>query len=132
MNLYFTADFCTDGDYSFNSPDELFNPKAPLYKGADIDYICDVDNDSEFKHISLKATGEDNACRWALRDLLENMMCSISTCKYYLVKDLYNLLYYFYDGLWDDKNQDKVNCLSGNYAGTQVSLHMRKNEERNS
>lgn len=125
MKLMFVADFHTDGDFSFRNFDKLFNKNNSMYKGAEIEYVHI--HDGEYIHVHLSADGESNACRWALRDLLEEMMCSICTHKHYLVKQVYDCLYYFHDGLWGDMNQDKNRCMSGNYDGTYLVLYMREN-----
>ena len=126
MNICFKAHFYTDGDYSFRKDrlDFLFEKDSPLYKGATIRYFYEhVDEEIS---ICLVADGNENGCRWALRDLLEALMCSISTIKYWLVRDLYDLFYYFYEDLWGELNQEKVKELYGNYDGTILNLKMEE------
>ena len=124
MKSIFIAHFHTDGDFCFRNFEELFNKNSSLYKGAEVDYINI--HDGEDIYIRLHTHGEPSACRWAIRDLIEHMICSISTHKYYLVGELYEKLNYFRDGLWGDMNQDKEAYMSGNYDGTYLALHMRE------
>ena len=88
MKLLFDAEFHTDDDFGFRELE--FDKNARMYEKAKIDYMYD-DTGCERIYIKLNAEGDENACRWALRDLLEDLMCSIDTFKYYLVKDLYDL-----------------------------------------
>lgn len=125
MKLLFIADFHTDGDFCFHDFDKLFDKNSRMYEGAEIEYVNI--HDGEHIYIRLHASGDANACRWAIRDLLEKMICSIRTHKYYLVGELYEKIYYFHDGLWGDTNQDKDTSMSGNYDGTYLALHMREN-----
>ena len=124
MKVMFIADFHTDGDFGFYDFDNLFDKTSFLYKGAEVEYLASKDD--YHIYFRLCAHGEPNPCRWAVRDLLENMICSIRTHKYYLVGELFDLLNYFRDELWGDMNQDKESCMSGNYDGTYVALHMRE------
>lgn len=125
MKIMFVADFHTDGDFGFHDFDKLFDKNNTLYKGAEIKYVNI--HDGEHIYIRLHANGAANACRWAVRDLLEKMICSIRTHKYYLVGELYEKIYYFHDGLWENMNQDKDTYMSGNYDGTYLALYMREN-----
>jgi len=124
MKATFIADFYTDGDFGFDDFDNLFDKNNSMYEGAEVKYINVLDG--EHIYIRLQTHGEANACRWAVRDLLEKLMCSIRTHKHYLVRQVYDSLYYFHDGLWEDVNQDKDICMSGNYDGTYLALHMRE------
>lgn len=126
MKIYFDAHFYTDGDFSFRKDelDMLFEKDSSLYKGAKIEYY--YEHEDEEISIRLVAEGNENACRWALRDLLEALMCSISTIKYWLVRDLYDLLEYFHKDLWGELNQEKSNGLSGNYDDTWLTLKMEE------
>lgn len=126
MKICFKAHFYTDGDYSFRKDrlDMLFEKDSSLYKGSTIRYF--YEHEDEEISICLVADGNENACRWALRDLLEALMCSISTIKHWLVRDLYDLLEYFHKDLWKELNQEKSNKLSGNYDGTILTLKMEE------
>jgi hypothetical protein len=126
MKLLFDAEFHTYDAFSFRELD--FDKNAKMYKNATIEYEYE-DTGWERIYISLHADGDENACRWALRDLLEDLMCSISTFKHYLVKELYDLFDYFHKDLWKDKNQNKIKMMSGNYSGTLVRLVMIGEEE---
>ena len=81
MKICFNANFYTDGDYGFNKDrlDALFNKDSSFYKGAEIRYF--YEREDEEITIYLIAEGNANACRWALRDLLEALMCSFTTIK---------------------------------------------------
>ena len=69
---------------------------------------------------------EAQQCRWAARDILRNLIVHIrvSQSHYYLVKDLYELLYKAYDELMSCRNVYCNKCLSGNYEGTEVTLRV--------
>lgn len=123
MKLCFEAHFCTDGDFRFDESQiqERFEVEKSLYKGAEIKYH--YQHDGEYIDIFLSAVGDANACRWNLRDLLEELICSIRTSKYWLVRDLYELIDYFHQDLWNSNlNQLKDKGLSGNYSGTLLTL----------
>ena len=125
MRLCFNARFHTDGDYGFRKDivDSMFDINDSLYEKANITFSYDQDGGDIY--IRLVVEGEGSDCRLVLRDLLEALICSITTNKYWLVKDLYNLLHYFLEDLWDNKY--KVSWLDGNYEGTMLTL--RKMEE---
>ena len=124
MKAIFVADFNTDGDFGFRNFDELFDKNNSSYKGAEIEYVSI--HDGENIYIRLRTHGEPNACRLAIGDLLEHMICSIATHKWYLVGELYEKICDFRYGLWEDMNQDKDTCMGGNYDGTYLALHMRE------
>lgn len=124
MKLCFEAHFVTDGDFHFDK-NEIYRrleTGKSLYKNADI--LFDYQTHEDHIDIYLIAEKDANACRWYFRDLLESLICSIRTSKYWLVKDLYELLNYFHEDLWVESNQYKTNELSGNYDGTQLILEI--------
>ena len=114
--------FNTDGDFSFRDRRELFNPDASLYKGASIKY--DIGEGYDDISFSLYAEGDPNPCRWAARDLMESLVCSIQTNKYYVIKYLYDLIVTArIEYLWSGEDVDYFDSISGNYEGTE--LHLR-------
>jgi len=127
MELYFDATFSTDGDFSFyvEKLKSMFDIDCEMYKKAKINYIY-MDNKDERIYIRLFAEGDADACRWAMRDLLEGLMCSIKTFKHYVVKEIYELLDYFHEDLWSNLNQTKHRGLYGNYDNTWLSLTMKE------
>lgn len=129
MKLYFEAIFYTDGDFSFdkNRVQEKIRDGNALYEGADINYV--YTQDDEHIIICVNAEGDADSCRYYVRDLLEALICSISTHKYWLVKDLYELLVYFHTKLWEEPNQFKIKGLSGNYSGTWLKLSMEEHSK---
>lgn len=126
MKLCFEAHFDTDGDFRFDERQvqERFKIEKSLYEGAETKY--DYKQDGEYIDICLSAEGDANACRWYFRDLIEELICSIRTSKYWLVKDLYELLDYFHEDLWKEVNQQKENGLLGNYMGTLLTLKIEE------
>ena len=122
MHISFFAEFITDGDFNFRQDNlnALFNTSSPLYNNANIEYDYVVDG--ETITIMFFAEGNENNCRWALRDLLEACMCSIDTHKHYLVKKLYDLFEYFHQHIWSDEDDIMTQELSGNYDGTIAQL----------
>lgn len=120
MILRLDMEFHTDGDFAFRDIGRQLDPGRQLYKGASIDYR--VKTDDEEICFNLACIGEANACRWAARDLVESLICSISTFKAYLVGDLYRLLDEVLENLWKDGKVQHEDSLSGNYNGTSVKL----------
>ena len=127
MKISFDATFATDGDYYFDKEnlEAFFTPTKSLYRKVKINYFYDGDS-YERIYIKLYIEGDENSCRWAMRDLLQGLICSIRTIKYWLVKDLYDLLEYFLRDLWGELNQDRSKGLSGNYENTWLSLTMEE------
>jgi len=128
MKLCFKAYFNTDGDFTFdeNQIQERFRVNKSLYKDAKTTY--NYRQYDEHINIVLTAEGDKNACRWYVRDLLEELMCSIRTSKHYLIKDLYELFDYFHKDLWISLNQSKQLGLSGNYSDSKVILSIEEEE----
>lgn len=121
MKLQLNFVFATDGDFSFTNIESLFNPESSMYKGANLKYSCK--HDYEDIYISLQADGDDNACRWAARDLMENLVCNIRTHKYYVIKYLYNLIVTPKEQLlWSGENVNYHDSIGGNYEGTSIQL----------
>ena len=122
LKLYISC--YTDGDFSFNNIDNLFDVNNSLYKGAIISYTHLVDGEQIF--FDLTCEGEPNPCRWAARDLMETLVCNIHTHKYYLVKDLYDLIITPKEELlWSGRDVHYSDILSGNYDGTVLFLDIR-------
>ena len=122
LKLYISC--YTDGDFSFNNIDNLFDVNNSLYKGAIISYTHLVDGEQIF--FDLTCEGEPNPCRWAARDLMETLVCNIHTHKYYLVKDLYDLIITPKEELlWSGRDVQYSDILSGNYDGTVLFLDIR-------
>ena len=126
MRIMFEAEFHTDGDYGFDRGKiyNIFDPKSSFYNGAAIQFdYQDCNESSERIYLTLVADGDSDRCRYALRDLLEGLILSFHTCKYWLVRDMYDLLDHFLEGIWKDGlNQMKLKGLSGNYSGTELML----------
>lgn len=122
MRLIFAASFHTDGDFNFRQErlQQMFYEEKSLYKGTTMKY--EYEHESETINVYLDIEGKELPCKWACRDLLEGLICSINTYKYWLVRDLYNLLYYFLDDLFTINNCIKENYLSGNYDNTYLTL----------
>jgi hypothetical protein len=107
----------------------LIDTENSLYNGAIVDYnYTDYSDIGDF-NIWLKARGEINPCKWACRDLLEHMMCSISTHKHYLIKELYDSFELFHHDLFKNTNntRQRTKGLSGNYDGTWMTLKLEEN-----
>jgi hypothetical protein len=130
VRIEFRADFSTDGDFRFEEANlnELAQKleNSSLYDDAAIQY--GYDHDCEDITFFLKAEGKNNACRYALRDLLEEMIASFRTYsgKYYLIKEVYDLLEGFHEVIWNNEDVDMEDYMSGNYDGTFVSLSIKE------
>lgn len=126
MKIYFEAYFNTDNDFRFEESQvrDRLQRERFLYEGATTQYEYQHDDDDIM--IRLTADGDAAACRMCLRDLLEELICSIRTFKHWLVKDLYELLNYFLEDLWKEPNQLKERGLFGNYTGTWLTLKMEE------
>lgn len=121
MNLSLTLELHTDGDFHIKDYATLIDPQCRMYKNATVKY--EGLQDGEIIWIFLTAEGERNACQWAARDLLEHLVCNIRTHKYYLIKDLYDLVIPAKENLlWSNKNVYHNGSLSGNYDGTFFNL----------
>lgn len=113
--------FGTDGDFGFNDSENLFDPQKRMYEGADVKY--DYTEDGEKIYITLQADGNDDACRWAARDLMESLVCNIRTHKYYVIKYLYDLIIAPKEELlWSKDDVNYFDSIGGNYEGTNIRL----------
>ena len=123
MTLVLDISFHTDGDFGVSNRESIFNKDSRLYRDADLIYRTEESGESiEF---ALVATGDENACRWAARDLLESLICELRTFKSYLA----NALYQFLDTPLTivQKRGNEVRYednLSGNYEGTYLLLQI--------
>jgi len=125
MKLLLQFKFCTDGDFHIKDYNNLINPKDTMYKNANIKYLADKGIETIW--IGLLADGERNACRWAARDLMERLVCSVRTHKYYLIKELYDMIIPAKeDLLWSNSNVSHYKGLSGNYDGTFIRLNIEE------
>ena len=126
MRLTFVADYQTDGDFTFRNFDDILDVNSSLYNGADINLTTQMED--EHIYIALHATGKSLPCKWACRDLLEYLMCSINTNKHYMVKQVYDSLNFFYCRLFDsavEKNEKYT--MTGNASGN-LMLHTDEND----
>jgi len=127
MKLLLDLTFKTDGDFGFNNMENLIDPKDSMYKGAGIQYYCSCNDESIY--VTLIADGDDNACRWAARDLMERLVCNIRTSRYYIIRYLYDLIITpKEDLLWSGENVNHSDSIGGNYEGTHIRLVI-KNED---
>lgn len=127
VHLVFNADFSTDGDFHFDETRlKELDVKCSLYNGATIQY--NYERDWEDIHFCLTADGKSDACRYALRDLLEEMIASFRTysSKYYLIKDVYDLLEGFLEAIWENNEIKREDSMGGNYDGTYVYLKIKE------
>lgn len=122
VRIQFHAEFETDGDFCFEETNLKELEKSSLYGDAHIDYHFTNDVDCEHISFVLTVEGKGDNCRYVLRDLLEEMMCSIRTHKYWLVKEIYSKLEKFYEAIWNDKTICMYDSMSGNYDGTAMTL----------
>lgn len=122
------VNFKTDGDFSFRNADNLFNTNDPLYDGADIYYGST--QKSESYTFFLDAVGDENACNYAVRDLLEALVCNLSTSRSYIIRDVYQMLIPAIEQcLWSKKEiGDYSGSIGGNYEGTYISLKIVRSE----
>ena len=122
MRLHLAINFETDGDFYFENPNSIFDARNSMYRNATL--IDEVnDEDQENVRFYLIATGDADACRWAARDLMEKIVCQLRTGKYEVIKDVYDLVITPKENyLWSDAEVHYVDCLSGNYTGSYISL----------
>ena len=123
MTLVLDISFHTDGDFCVNDPESIFNKGSRLYKDANLIYSAEQSDESlEF---ALIASGDENACRWAARDLLQSLICEFRTFKSYLVGDLYRFLDTPLVIVQKRGNEVRYeDNLSGNYEGTYLLLQI--------
>lgn len=121
MKLLLDLSLKTDGDFGLNNIESLFDLKGSMYKGADVEYSCNCGGEDIY--VRLRANGDANACRWAARDLMENLVCNIRTHKYYVIKYLYDLIITPKEQLlWSGENVNYLESIGGNYEGTYIQL----------
>ena len=123
MTLVLDISFHTDGDFGVNDRESIFNKDSRLYRDADLIYRTEESGESiEF---ALIANGDENACRWAARDLLQSLICEFRTFKSYLVRDLYQFLDAPLAIVQKRGNEVRYeDNLSGNYEGTYLLLQI--------
>lgn len=123
MTLVLDISFHTDGDFCVNDRESIFNKDSRLYRDADLIYRTEESGESiEF---ALIASGDENACRWAARDLLQSLICEFKTFKSYLVRDLYQFLDTPLAIVQKRGNEARYeDHLSGNYEGTYLLLQI--------
>lgn len=132
MKLLFKSIFNTDGDFSFyeDKVSSLFKKDSAFYeKATSIDYK--YQHDGEKVELYLLIVGDPDTCRWACRDLLEALMCSIRTCVHYIVKDVYEVLEYFHENLWDTSITSIEKVMTGNYSGSMLTLTIEYEKDEN-
>lgn len=124
MKLRLEIHFETDGDFCFLGLNDLINPNSSLYNGAVTRFEADDHTYYEEIDIRLECDGDANGCRWAARDVLERLISKgIRTVRYYLVKDIYDLLITPKEKvLWSDEDVHYEGIISGNYEGTFLRL----------
>lgn len=124
MKLRLEIHFHTDGDFCFLGLNDLINPNSSFYNGAVS--IFEVNNLTDYEEIDilLECDGDANGCRWAARDVLENLIVrGVSVSHYYLVKYLYDLLITPKEEvLWLDEDVRYKDTIGGNYEGTILTL----------
>ena len=123
MTLVLDISFHTDGDFCVNDLESIFNKGSRLYKDANLIYSAEQSDESlEF---ALIASGDENAGRWAARDLLQSLICEFRTFKSYLVGDLYRFLDTPLVIVQKRGNEVRYeDNLSGNYEGTYLLLQI--------
>lgn len=128
--LLLMARFHTDGDFRFDLPEYLIDTASPLYEGASPEVsITASDETYEFR---VWAQGPSRRCKYAARDALEHLICSIRTFKSYLVGDLYAFLSKpLASTLWTEWTEriHYHDAMSGNYEGTVLTLDIQYIDE---
>lgn len=134
MKLKLELNFCTDGDFRFldTDPKHLLT-ESSLYGDVVKEFTVDDKQDEERLHIVLYCKGEANCCRWAARDLLQNIITNgVRVVHYWLVDYLYHLITSPIDTrkesgmlLWSDEDVNYYDTIGGNYEGTEILLCIR-------
>lgn len=124
MKIKLNIHFETDGDFCFLGLDNLIDTKSNLYNGVIKKFKVTDKPDYEKLDILLECEGDANCCRWAARDVLENLITGgFRVVHYYLVEDLYKLIITPREEmLWLDTDVHYQDTLSGNYEGTVLKL----------
>lgn len=122
MKLYLKFEFHTDGDFYIEDVGTLIDIKSNLYKGANVKYRGSQSGETIW--IELEADGDRNAGFYAARDLMQNLICNIRAGKYYLVKDLYDMIIPAKELLWSNVSASYFKDISGNYDGTYIQLYI--------
>ena len=124
MKLHLEIVFHSDGDFHIEDGNTLIDTNSSFYNGAKLDYI--YTDDYEMQIFILNAEGEPNPCRWAARDMMENMVCNLRTHKHYVIPMIYEFIITNAKEpfLWSAGNVKLYNCLSGNYDNSRISLRI--------
>ena len=122
VKLELEVSFYTDGDFYFSDINEIFDPVSSMYNGANVKY--DLSTEFEYYNFLLIAEGPEDRCYYAARDLLESIMCHLQTSRYYIIRDVYQLLIPAKEQcLWSNKEYiDYSESIGGNYEGTSIIL----------
>lgn len=129
VHLELKAEFSTDGDFHFDDTRLKEIQDSRQYDEAKLSYTYWHDGEDIVFH--LIAEGKSDSCRYAARDLIEEMQVSFRTfsLKHYLIKDVYEMLETVYNEIWKYENVDVSDYMSGNYDGTEVRLIIREIDE---
>jgi len=113
----------TDGDFRFDDSEPYLETESSFYDGAELE--LHQDRGSERYSFVLCAKGKANPCRWAARDLVEHLACSVRTHRSYVIPDVHAFLTSVLDdALWKDFSNSigYGKSLSGNYDGSELRL----------
>ena len=132
MKVKFEATFVTDDDYTFNNEKILstFNPRG--FRQSNITYKYDDSVQSRI-YIYLEASSISSQCRFACREFIEALMCSIETHKCSLMNEILSLLTRLRDIVLtrDILNHSVRKIMSGNYDGTTIDLTVYEDADEN-
>lgn len=134
MKLNIELVFYTDGDFWFNNEDKLFNKDSVLLENADCAYSNLFDIDNEKVSLSLYVKGNARECKYAVEELLGNLICNIRTHDYYMVLKISDFLFNgikALKGLNDDiDNFFYDNNMSGNYEGSSLKIYVSREDDK--
>ncbi len=123
IKIKIDAEFYTDGDFRFDNLDSLIDIHSSLYAGASVQYRASQNYAEQTIHIEFSAAGNDNPCLWAMKDLLESLVCNFRTHYCFLVKEMYDFLITARDNMLRDmKDICWCDTIGGNYEGTHISI----------
>lgn len=125
MKLTLDITFQTDGDFCFLD-EKLINPSNSFYNNAVKYFNIDHEDGDYFYYYYLECEGDPDGCRWAARDLIENLLCGgIRLVHYWVLDYLYHFLVYPKENfLWSENDVHYYDTLDGNYSGTTFELEI--------
>ena len=135
LNIQLEIQFCPDGDFYLLAFDnsQLIEIDSSLYKGCVEELTCGPGECNDYL-VHAVCRGDEYGCKYAIRDILEILLCEGIRCNnYHVLYSLYKLLSDPLEGwLWskDDHYQCYYKEIGGNYDGTHIWIYRNYFEDK--